>query len=110
VTPLLSLADVRDIVIIAAGSLFILLLIAAFAVMVVVVFGAKGLFGSAQTLIKDEVTPMAREGKLAAKRAQGTVTFISENAVTPVIRVSAAMAGARRMLSVLAGLSSRRNK
>ncbi len=109
-TTFLSLADARDIVIIAAGSLFILLLLAAFIITVVVGLASKGLIGSAQTLLKDEVTPMAHEGKIAAKRVQGTVTFISENAVTPVVRVSAAVAGARRMFGVLAGISGRRNK
>jgi len=109
-TTFLSLADARDIVIIAAGSLFILLLMVSFVIAVVFAFGTKGIYGSAQALIKDEVIPMAHEGKVAAQRVQGTVTFMSENAVKPVVRVSSAVAGARRMFDVLSGLSGRRGK
>lgn len=103
----MSLAEARDIVIIAAGSLFILLLIVGFVIAVVFAFGSKSLFGSAQTLLKDEVIPMAHEGKVAAKRVQGTVTFMSENAIQPVVRVSSNISGARRMLEVLSGLTGR---
>lgn len=105
----MSLADARDIVIIAAGSLFILLMIVGFVISVVFAFGSKSLFGSAQTLLKDEVIPMAHEGKVAARRAQGTVTFMSENAIQPVVRVSSTISGARRMIEVLSGMTGRRS-
>jgi hypothetical protein len=106
----LSLADVRDIIVIAAGSLFILLLLAAFIFTVVLGLAIRALIGAVRGLISDEVTPLLQQSRSTVHKVQGTVTFVSENAVQPVVRVSAAVAGTRRMLGVLSGLSGRRNK
>ena len=105
----LSLADARDIIIIAAGSLMILLLLAAFISTVVLGLSVRALIGAVRGLISDEVTPLLHDSRSTVSKVQGTVTFVSENAVKPVVRVSATVAGARRMMSVLAGISGRRD-
>jgi hypothetical protein len=108
-TLLLSIADVRDIIIIAAGSLLILLLLAAFIITVVLGLSIRALIGAVRGLLSDEVTPLLNETRGTVHTLRGTATFVSENAVKPVVRVSATVAGARKMMSVLAGLSNRRN-
>jgi hypothetical protein len=109
-TYVLSLADVRDIIIIAAGSLLILLLLAAFIITVVLGLSVRALINAVRGLVKDDVQPLLNESKDTLHKVQGTVSFVSESAVQPVVRVSAAVAGTRRALAVLSGFAGRRNE
>jgi hypothetical protein len=107
---LLSLQDVRDIIIIAAGSLTILVLLALFIVTVVLGFTIRALLSAIQTLLREEVTPLVRSGRQTVGRIKGTATFASETAVKPIIRAYGVVAGTRRFLGVLSGVAGRRNK
>jgi hypothetical protein len=105
-----GLSDWRDVIIIAAGSLTILVLLALFVFTVVIGLATRGLIGVVRSLLRDEVAPLLQQVRLTVKRVQGTATFISENAVGPVIRVYGMVAGGRRLLGVLSGFSGRRKK
>jgi hypothetical protein len=107
---LLSLQDVRDIIIIAAGSLTILVLLALFIITVVLGFTIRALLSAIQSLLREELTPLVKSGRETAGRIKGTVTFVSENAVTPVVKTYGIIAGTRRFLGVLSGVTGRRNK
>ncbi len=107
---LLSLQDVRDIIIIAAGSLTILVLLALFIITVVLGFTIRALLGAIQTLLREEVTPLVKSGRQTVGRIKGTATFASETAVKPIIRAYGVVAGTRRFLGVLSGVAGRRNK
>lgn len=107
---LLSLQDVRDIIIIAAGSLTILVLLALFIVTVVLGLSIRALLSAIQSLLREEVTPLVKSGRETVGRIKGTATFASETAVTPIIRVYGIVAGTRRFLGVLGGVAGRRNK
>ena len=107
---LLSLQDARDIIIIAAGSLTILVLLAVFIFTVVLGIAARALLGAVRSLLRDEVSPLLRDVHQTVRRIRGTATFISEMAVTPVIRVYGIYAGARRVAGVLSGITGRRNR
>ncbi len=106
----LSLADVRDVVIIAAGSLTILVLLAIFITTVVLGLTARTVLGAIQTLLRDEVTPLMKSARQTAQRVQGTTAFIGETAVAPIVRVYGVVAGARRAIGVLSGVTSRRRR
>jgi hypothetical protein len=105
-----GLSDWRDLIIIAAGSLTILVLLALFVFTVVIGLSVRALLGAVRTLLHDEVTPLLTQGRQTVRRVQGTATFISENAAGPVIRVYGAVAGGRRLLGVLSGVSGKRKK
>jgi len=45
--------------------------------------------------------------RLTVQRVQGTVAFISETAVSPVIRIYGIFAGARRAAGVVSGVRRR---
>jgi hypothetical protein len=107
---LLSIAGARDIIIIATGSLAILLLIALFAFTVVIGLSIRALLKTVQSMLKDDVTPLLTQSRETVLRVKGTATFISENAAAPVIRVYGAVAGGRRLLGVLSGASGKRKK
>lgn len=107
---ILSLAGVRDVVIIAAGSIFILLLVAMFVFTVVLGLSVRALLNVVKGTLKDEVNPLLDSARLTVTRVQGTATFVSETAVSPVIRVYGAFAGAKRAAGVIAGISGRRKQ
>lgn len=109
-TLLFSLQEVRDIIIIGAGSLMILLLFALFILTVVLGLTVKSLLGAIQSLLSEEVTPLVKSGRETVGKIKGTATFASETAVAPIIRVYGIVAGTRRFLGVLGGVAGRRNK
>ncbi len=106
----LSLQDWRDVIIIAAGSLTILVLLAIFVLTVVLGLAARSLLGAVQGLLKDEVKPLLGSAQQTVQKIHGTTTFLGETTVTPVVRVYGAIAGARRMIGVLSGISGRRKR
>jgi len=106
----LSLQEWRDIIIIAAGSLMILVLLAVFIFTVVLGIAARALLGTLQTVLKGEVTPLLTSARQTLHNVRGTTAFIGETAVAPVIRVYGIVAGTRRALGVLTGVTGRRNR
>ncbi len=106
----MNLQEWRDVIIIAAGSLMILVLLAVFIFTVVLGLATRSLLGTIQTLLRGEVTPLLDAARQTLQRVQGTTTFIGETAVAPVIRVYGVVAGARRMIGVLSGVAGRRSR
>jgi len=105
-----SLQEGRDIVIIAAGALAFLLLLALLVFTVVVGVATRVLLGTVQTLLKGEVTPILDSTRQTLQRVQGTAAFVSETAVTPIVRAYSAVAATRRVLGVLSGVTGRRKR
>jgi hypothetical protein len=95
-----SLQDVRDVTIIAFTIAGTVLFLAAIVVTVVVGVAATSAFRAARGLINDGVKPMVGN-------VRETVTFVSDTAVAPIIRVYGLISGARRGLGVLSGLTQR---
>jgi hypothetical protein len=103
-----NLQEVRDLVLIVAGSIAVLLLLALLAFTVIVGVATRMVLGSLQTVLKGEVTPILDSARQTLQRVEGTATFIGETAVTPVIRVYSVVIGTRRVLTVLSGVAGRR--
>jgi phage tail tape-measure protein len=95
-----SLQDVRDVCIIAFTIAGTLLFLIAIIVTVVVGLSANAAFQAARKLLREGVTPMV-------DNVRGTVTFISDTAVSPIIRAYGFYAGVRRGMGVLGGLTQR---
>lgn len=109
--PIMSvLTSTRDIVIVAAGVLLIMVLMALFIFTVVLGLVTRTLLSAIQTMLKEEVTPLLGSARQTVQKVQGTTTFISETAVSPIIRVYSVAAGARRAVGVLSGIASRRSR
>lgn len=102
------LEDLRDIVIIAAGSLSILVLMALLVFTVLLGLAARALLGTVNRLLNEEVTPLVNSAHLTVKKVHGTASFIGETTASPVIRVYGMFAGARRAVGVVTGLAGRR--
>lgn len=106
----LNLQEWRDVIIIAAGAMMILMLLAVFIFTVVLGLATRSLLSTVQTLLKGEVTPLLDAARQTLQQVRGTTAFIGETAVSPIIRVYGIVAGARRMGAVLGGITGRRNQ
>ena len=106
----MDLQEWRDVVIIVAGALMVLVLLAIFIFTVVLGIAARSLLSTIQTLLRGEVTPLLDSVRQTLQNVRGTTAFIGETAVSPVIRVYGVIAGARRALGVLSGVARRGNR
>jgi len=104
------LDNTRDWVIIIAGSLSILLLVALLAFTAVVGLATRALLGTVRSLVNDEVTPLVDSMGQTVKQVRGTASFVSETSVRPIIRVYGVIAGTKRFVAVVSGISGRRRK
>jgi hypothetical protein len=95
-----TLQDVRDVTIIAFTIAGTVLFLVAIVVTVVVGMAAFNVFRAARRLIDEGVKPMV-------SNVRGTATFISDTAVSPIIRAYGLFSGVRRGLGVLSGLAQR---
>jgi hypothetical protein len=107
---LVSLADLRDVIVIVYGAIGILFFVVAIAVSVVLFFSVKGIIGNVRELIRDSVKPTLDSVRDTAKTIQGTTEFVGESAVKPIMRTYGILAGLRRGATVLAGLSGRKRR
>ena len=106
----MSLQDWRDIIVIAAGSMMVLVLLVVFLFTVVLGLATRSLISTVQTLLRGEVMPLLDSVRQSVQNVRGATAFIGETAVSPIIRVYSAFAGARRMMGVLGGFAGRRDR
>ncbi len=105
-----DLQEWRDIIVIAAGSMLVLVLLAVFLFTVVLGLATRSLISTVQTLLRGEVAPLLDSVRQSVQNVRGTTAFIGEKAASPIIRVYSAFAGAKRMMGVLGGFASRRGR
>ena len=96
----MTLADVRDLFIIAlAFESFVVV-----GLLVWLILELRGL----TKLLKDEIRPILSSAQDTVSTVRGTTTFVSENLVSPIIKVSGYVAGVRAMLNTLTGRDLKR--
>ena len=106
----MSLDNVRDVVIIVAGSLAVLVLVAVLVFTVVLGLASRALLKTLRSVLKDDLGPLLDSAQQTVQTVRGTTTFIGEKAVSPVIRVYGIVAGARRAVGVVTGVVGRRKE
>ena len=104
----MSLDNVRDIVIIVAGSFAVLVLVAVLVFTVVLGLASRALLRTLRSVLKDDLGPLLDSAQQTVQTVRGTTTFIGEKAVSPIIRVFGVVAGARRAVGVVTGVVGRR--
>src|SRR5262245_22491648 len=100
---LLSIADIRDFVIIAYGIIGIIFFFVGLIILVMVGLTVKGLIGSVRSLLDESVKPTVDSIKGAADTVRGTTEFVGRTAVSPIVKTYGMAAGVRKGLGVLAG-------
>jgi hypothetical protein len=106
----MSLEELRDLIIVIWGVLGIIFLAVALVLGIVVGISARGLIGTVQSLIQDDVQPTLRSARQTVDSIRGTTSFVADTAVAPIIRVYGIVSGVRRFLSVLIGFGKRRSR
>jgi hypothetical protein len=91
----------------AAGTF--LFLVAIFFTVVLGLLGT-GTFLRTRRILKDSVGPALENVKQTTGTVRATVSFISDHAVTPVVKAYSLMAGARRFLVVVTRLRGRKKE
>lgn len=99
-----SLANWRDVMIIAVGSLTFVVLAVILVAVVVLGLATRVLIRRANQLLNDEVSPLVGSAQETLDTVRGTASFVSESTVTPIIRVYGVVAGAKRAASVITGI------
>ena len=104
----LSLADVRDVIIIVYGIIGIVFFAVAVIVALIIGFSAKSLFKYLRGLLDEDVKPTLGSIKDAAETVRGTTDFVGRTAVAPVVKVYGTFAGVKKGLSVLSGIRGKK--
>lgn len=102
---LLFVATFRDWVIIFMGIAVAAFFFVALIVTIVLALLARAVLKRTLALLDDSVRPLLGTAKQTADNVKGTTSYVSEAAVTPIIRAYGVVAGVRRAASVLAGLT-----
>ena len=102
--PLGVITDIRDIVIIIAGLLSVIVMIL---MSLIVGFLAIRLLRAARRTISEGVPPLLENAQETVKSVKGTADFLGESAAEPVIRAYATAARIQRMFDVLSGRQGR---
>lgn len=95
-----TLQDLRDVTIVAFTIAGTVLFLAAIIVTIVVGAMAAGAFRAIRKLVDDNVKPMIAN-------VQGTVSFVSDTTVSPIVRAYGMYSGVKRGMGVLSGLTER---
>jgi hypothetical protein len=73
-------------------------------------FLGMGVLSRVRGILKDSVQPAAQNVKETTANVKGTVEFVSDNAVKPVVKAYGVAAGARRFVGVAAKVAGRGGK
>jgi SNF family Na+-dependent transporter len=96
-----NLQDLRDVTIISFCIAGTVLFLIAIIFTVVIGWGAKSAVWKVKGVVSDSVQPTIENVRETTENVRGTVAFVSDYAVTPVVRTYGIIAGARRFMAVL---------
>jgi hypothetical protein len=102
---LLFVETFRDWVIIFMGIAVAAFFVVGLIIMIVLGLLTRALLKKASSVVDDNVRPLLDSATSTTRQVKGTATFVSEAAVTPIIRVYGVAAGVRRAAGVIAGLT-----
>jgi len=105
---LVTLAELRDVVIVVWGVISAIFFLVAIFVVALLGFSVKGLLNNVKGMMDESVRPTLTSVKDAADTVRGTTEFVGRTAVTPVVRAYGTVAGVKKGLSVLSGIKGRK--
>jgi hypothetical protein len=105
---LVSLAEARDVAVIAYSVAGVIAFFFIFLFTVVIGFASWRLVRTSQGLIKNNVQPTLESVRQTSDSVRGTVGFVSDYAVSPVVKTYGTVAGARQFIAVMSRLGRSR--
>ncbi len=106
----MSLAELRDIVVIVYGAMGVILMLALAIAAFGLWFAIRSLSGTLQALLDDPIKPTLEEVQRTVQNVRGTTDFVADTAVHPLIRVVAVGRGVRRGFASVTGIRNRRKE
>jgi hypothetical protein len=73
-------------------------------------FMGMGIMSRVKKILKENVQPATANVRATAENIKGTVEYVSDTAVKPVVKVYGAAAGAKRFVGVVTRFANRGNK
>jgi hypothetical protein len=105
---LVSRVELRDWFIIVYTGLGALLFFIALFFTIVVGLLSTGTVLRTRRILKESIAPAMENVRETTENVRGTVAFVSDYAVNPVVKAYGAAAGARRFVAVIARVSRKR--
>lgn len=102
-----TLAELRDVVIVVYAVFGILLMIALIITITGLWFAVRLLTGTLSELLRDPVRPALDDLRASARNVRGATEFMADSAVHPVIRVLSVGRGIRRGVGLVTGIARR---
>ncbi len=102
---LLFVATFRDWVIIFMGIAVAAFFFVALILTIVLGLLVRALLKKTSALMDDSVKPLLGTARQTADNVKGTAVYVSESAVTPIVKAYGVIAGVRRAAGVIAGLT-----
>ena len=96
-----TLQDLRDVTIISFTIAGTVLFLVAIIFTVIIGWAAKSTVSKVKGVVSDSVQPTLENVRETTENVRGTVAFVSDYAVTPVVRTYGIIAGARRFMVVV---------
>lgn len=100
-TELSTLTDIRDIVIIVFGILGLVALLLTILFTILIGWGILRLIRVSRSTMQEGVAPVLENAREASTGVRGTVAFVEDSIVGPIIRVYGIFSGVRRAFGVL---------
>jgi SNF family Na+-dependent transporter len=97
----IDLQELRDISIVSFCIAGTVLFLVAIIFTVVIGWAAKSTVSKVKGVVSDSVQPTLESVRETTENVQSTVAFVSDYAVTPVVRTYGIIAGARRFMVVV---------
>ena len=107
---LLFVVIFRDWVIIFMGIAVASFFFVALILTIVLGLLTRALLMKTLRMMDDNVKPLLGTARETADNVRGTAAYVSESAVTPIVKAYGVVAGVRRAASVIAGLTSANTK
>jgi hypothetical protein len=105
-----TLAELRDVVIVVYGVFSILLLVVMIVVLTGLFVAVRVLSGTLTELLRDPVKPTLEDLRSSARNVRGATEFAADSAVHPMIRVLSFGRGIRRGIGLVTGLRRKDSK
>ena len=102
-----SLDEARDAVIIIYALLGIMFFLVAIIVALAIFFAVRMLTGLARDAYEEQARPLIDDVRGTVQSVRGSVEFVSDQAISPMIRVIAVAQGVRRGIETVAGIARR---
>ena len=103
----MSLDEARDAVIIIYAVLGILFFLVAIIAALAIFFAVRMLTGLARDAYEEQARPLIDDVRGTVQSVRGSVEFVSDQAISPMIRVIAVVQGVRRGVETVAGIARR---